>query len=331
MQRKFSIKFFNVIFSFMLIFNLAGLGTVFAQERADISVSDVELGLSISSNGNPIEPGSEVSLYDPINVHYDIKIPDNVEIKSGDKITLTIPEELKINSAINFEIKDANGNVIGTAKADPTSGKIVVEFNDYFETHTVDKNISLDVWTNWDIGNVKPGENVDLDFDGETINVDLGEEGQIDPTEKLTKWGWVDENDPTLIHWAVRVNFEGTKIENAVFEDFIGENQELIPESIQANLGKYNGTDYEWIADVEGNKIILTDTGFKIEYGDLETSSNVFYDTRATDDGKSDKYYNKATLTGDGVNEEVEPSTPQSGGNGNGGGNTTEPTEPTEP
>lgn len=143
-------------------------------------------------------------------------------------------------------------------------------------------------------------------------------------TLKLTKWGWADDNDPTLIHWVVRVNYEGKEIKNAVYTDFIGSNQILVSGTIEATLGTYDGSNnYIWDSNLDPSNIVEGVDGFSftVDYGDLTKSSVIYYDTRATDGGISSQYENKGKLIGSNINEvTVDVYTPETGGSGGGSG-----------
>ncbi|WP_239257069.1 LPXTG cell wall anchor domain-containing protein [Listeria ilorinensis] len=271
------------------------------------------------------QPKDEFGYYDNIQVHYQFSIPNDENVMAGDTMTIQLPEQLKLSGNVTFNVLDSEQNVVGQAQANRDTNQLTVTFSDYMETH---ENVHGDlyVWTEWNQSIIHGNETVDLNFPldkGMTVvPVIIDEEPQISPDEKLAKWGSVDVDDPTLIYWTVRVNFEGSPIDNAVYEDMIGADQELIPESIKVQLGTYD-PDGTWHGGVylPSSDITLTDTGFKVAFGTLTGSAKIDYRTRATDGGASSQYYNSGILTGENiVNKQTAVYTPYSGGGGSGTG-----------
>ncbi|EOL43103.1 LPXTG-domain-containing protein cell wall anchor domain [Enterococcus phoeniculicola] len=264
------------------------------------------------------------TLYDTMVAHYDFVIPDDVAIHNGDSMTISLPPELVISGSLGFAVTDDSGNIVGQATVDKESGKVVIVFTDYYETHPNDKKGSFNVYTQWNKENVTSNQDVEVNLGtgGSTIHID--EDPGVGSDEKLSKWGWVDDNDPTLIHWVVRVNFEGNEIQNAVYTDYIGANQLLVPGTANATLGYFDANNtFIWEDDLDSSKISEAADGlsFTVNYGTLEKSSVIYYDTKATDNGLSSQYENSGKLTGSNIEEvTISVYTPKTGGNGNGSG-----------
>jgi LPXTG-motif cell wall-anchored protein len=330
------LKVFRIMLSCLLIFSLISFTInkqqiIAATDYGNQFLNEVKL---YDSNGNEIQSGQSVSPYENMQVVYDWSIPNDIKLQKGDTMTFSLPKELTISSNISFDVLDENGNVIGTAKANPTTGEVVVTFTDYVENHENLKG-NISIWTQWNKEEIKGEENIGLEFpiNGDTINieVEVPSPTPVDPDTKLIKYGWVDADDPTLIYWIVKLNLNGENISNAKYEDVLGPNQNLIESSIHVSLGDYDLSDpnlpYTEKELVSKDKISINDNGFTVDFGELNSGAYVTYATKATDDGKSEQYTNKGILTGSNIEEVITSvNTPNSGGNGSGGG--TKPPEP---
>lgn len=277
-------------------------------------------------NGNP---KTNFGIYDNMQAHWDYNIPAGTAIKSGDTMSVNVPSVLTLQSDVTFDIKDAAGNVIGHAVADHTTGKVTITFTDYAaESAKNGISGSFNIWVHWNHSQVEEDTDVPIDWgtNGQTIHVDPDGNPTPDPNEVLYKWGTVDSNDPTLIHWTVRLNLTQEKIKNGVYTDFIGDNQQVVNGTVAAIHGSYNATftDFTKSSDVPADAISYdSDTQFHINIGDFSDTVLINYDSRATDGGQSSKYENAGQLTGDNIETHtVDIYTPDNGGGG--GGETTE-------
>ncbi|MFC0232463.1 Cna B-type domain-containing protein [Vagococcus entomophilus] len=282
-------------------------------------------------NGNP-QPS--FGIYDNMQAHWQYNIPAGTDIKTGDTMTVSVPSVFTLATDITFDIKDVSGNVIGHAKADHTTGKVTVTFTEYAEQYA--KNgISGDfkIWVHWDQSKVEQDTTVPVDWGiGGVTEIDINPANPSpDPSELLYKWGTVDANDPTLIHWTVRVNYAAQEIENGVYTDFVGPNQEMVKGSVAGIHGRYNadGTVFTPATDGEipaSSVVYDSPTQFHVNIGDFKDTVLINYDTKATDGGNSSKYENAGQFTGDNIQkQEVDLYTPDNGGGG--GGETTETVE----
>ncbi|MGO2676724.1 collagen binding domain-containing protein [Lactococcus lactis] len=229
---------------------------------------------------------------------------------------------MNLSKDITFEIKDEAGNIIGTAVANHLTGVVTVTFSKLVENATSDIKGSFSVWVNWDEQKVEENTRVVVDWkDGGTTEVNIGPATGPDKDEVLYKWGWVDENDSTLIHWQVRINYAKENIQKAIYTDIIGGNQNLVSGSISvANVTyssdgeNYNVDSYYPQASILENGV----NGFTVNLGDISNTIIVDYSTKATDGGLSQQYENRGELTGENIEKQVvEVHTPNNGGNGN--------------
>ncbi|MES5963042.1 VaFE repeat-containing surface-anchored protein [Bacillus cereus group sp. MG7w] len=117
--------------------------------------------------------------------------------------------------------------------------------------------------------------------------------------------GKADPRDEQIINWTIKMNGKMTSINNAVFTDFVGENHELIKDSVSVIRGKWGSQG--WIIDEKkvepGIQIKDRDSkgeqAFSISLGNLnEEGVQVTYQTKILDGFKAKKYHNRAQLEG---------------------------------
>ncbi len=116
----------------LLLSTLSGL-TVHTAE-----VTGAQVSTTISRGGVPLADGGSYSKWDNFQVSQAVTIPDSTTISAGDTLTLSLPDALRI-SAGTFEIKAADGSVVGTAAATGADNTLTVTFNDYFTSHKLNK------------------------------------------------------------------------------------------------------------------------------------------------------------------------------------------------
>ncbi|KRM07045.1 collagen adhesin [Liquorilactobacillus ghanensis DSM 18630] len=262
--------------------------------------------------------------YDDMQAYWHFNIPEGTKITAGDTMEVSIPDVFNLNTKLSFDIKDAGGNIIGKATADPNTRKVIITFTDYAAQESVNGiDGEFNLWVSWNKTKIDFDKDIPINWgtSSSTVHIDPGN-NQPDPTEKLVKWGWYDATDPTIIHWQTRINYAQKDINNAVYTDFVGENQKLIPSTISAEQVKYH-TDsdgYDVISKVDNSKIFQdSDTKFHINLGDINQTYVVDYETKATDNGASFHYENSAQLTGDNIEKEEQTVySPENGGGGDG-------------
>lgn len=271
-------------------------------------------------DGNPQD---EFGVFDNMLAHWEFVIPSGTELSSGDTMTFKIPDALTMQTIISFDVTDSAGNVIGHAVADSSTGEIVITFTDYAEQAAKNGVTGeFDIWVNWDRTQIEEDTLVTMDWGkGGTTEVTVTPGNDTpDSDEKLYKWGYVDPNDPTIIHWTVRVNFEEATIYNAVYKDTLDSKQELISGSITAYY--VSGWNSDWTPilgePLPTNMITEIDTNnFQVDFAELNRCVYIYYDSRTIDDGQSSTYNNYGELTGDNiVTEIVDVNTANNGGSG---------------
>ena len=219
--------------------------------------------------------------YSPFEVEYkDIQIPDNVPVNEGDKVTFDLPQEVKFQTSYEFDVHNPEKAVVGKATADATSNKVTTVFNDYFKTHPLNKSMSLKLDASW-TDKVVAGKPVNVNFNGTVVTANVGNEGVIGKDELITKWGFQDKEDPTVINWTARVNYAKRVLNYVSIIDEMSENQKLVDnyfeiksiESVDPWIDKGSAMDLV-------KSISKSDHGFTIEMDRLDYMIYINYKTK---------------------------------------------------
>ncbi|MBC8837912.1 peptidoglycan-binding protein, partial [Escherichia coli] len=80
------------------------------------------------------------------DVHYTWSIPNSTNVKAGDTMDFTLPSQLALATDLAFDVKDSNGQVVGTATVKRATNQVTLVFSDYVEKHSDIKG-ELDFWT----------------------------------------------------------------------------------------------------------------------------------------------------------------------------------------
>lgn len=219
--------------------------------------------------------------YSPFEVEYkDIQIPDDVPVNEGDKVTFDLPEEVKFQTSYEFDVHNPEKAVVGKATADATSNKVTTVFNDYFKTHPLNKSMSLKLDASW-TDKVVAGKPVNVNFNGTVVTANVGNEGVIGKDELITKWGFQDKEDPTVINWTARVNYAKRVLNYVSIIDEMSENQKLVDnyfeikniESLDPWIDKGSAMDLV-------KSISKSEHGFEIRMDRLDHMIYLYYKTK---------------------------------------------------
>lgn len=219
--------------------------------------------------------------YSPFEVEYkDIQIPDNVPVNEGDKVTFDLPEEVKFQTSYEFDVHNPEKAVVGKATADATSNKVTTVFNDYFKTHPLNKSMSLKLDASW-TDKVVPGKPVNINFNGTVVTANVGNEGVIGKDELISKWGFQDKEDPTVINWTARVNYAHRILNHVSIIDTMSDNQKLVDnyfeikniESLDPWVDKGSAMDLV-------KSISKSEHGFEIKMDRLDHMVYLYYKTK---------------------------------------------------
>lgn len=219
--------------------------------------------------------------YSPFEVEYkDIKIPDDVPVNEGDKVTFDLPEEVKFQTSYEFDVHNPDKAVVGKATADATTNKVTTVFNGYFKSHPLNKIMNLKLDASW-TDKVVSGKPVNVNFNGTVVSATIGKEQVIGKDELLAKWGSQDKDDPTVINWTARVNYAKRVLNYVTIIDEMSENQKLVDnyfeikniESVDPWIDKGSAMDLV-------KSISKSDRGFTIKMDRLDHMIYINYKTK---------------------------------------------------
>lgn len=248
-----------------------GNATEFVKNGGDIQVKNPEVMIE-QPEGN--------GRYTPFKVKYDVKIPDNIEVNEGDKITFDLPQEVKFQTSYEFDVHNPEKVVVGKATADATTNKVTTVFNDYFKAHPLNKSMNLELDASW-TDKVVPGKPVNVNFNGTVVTANVGTTQVIGKDELVTKWGSQDKDDPTVINWTARVNYAKRVLNYVTIIDEMSENQKLVDnyfeikniESLDPWIDKGSAMDLV-------KSISKKDHGFEITMDRLDHMIYLYYKTK---------------------------------------------------
>lgn len=197
----------------------SGNATEFTKNGSDIQVTNPEVVVD-QSNGT--------GKYQPFSVEYkNIEFPDDLTINEGDKVTFTLPEEVKFQTNFDFDVYNPEKQVVGKATTDTATNTVTTVFNNYFKDHPLNKQMSLKMDATW-TDKVESGKPVNVNFNGTVVTANIGKEQVIGKDELLAKWGSQDKDDPTVINWTARVNYAKRVLNYVTIIDEMSENQKLV-------------------------------------------------------------------------------------------------------
>lgn len=219
--------------------------------------------------------------YSPFEVEYkDIQIPDNVPVNEGDKVTFDLPQEVKFQTSYEFDVHNPEKAVVGKATADATTNKVTTVFNDYFKSHPLNKIMNLKLDASW-TDKVVSEKPVNINFNGTVVTANVGNEGVIGKDELISKWGFQDKEDPTVINWTARVNYAKRVLNYVSIIDEMSENQKLVDnyfeikniESLDPWIDKGSAMDLV-------KSISKSEHGFEIKMDRLDKMVYLYYKTK---------------------------------------------------
>lgn len=218
--------------------------------------------------------------YSPFEVEYkDIEFPDSMAINEGDKVVTELPKEIGLQTSFDFDVYN-NENIVGKANADAQARKITTTFNNYFQNNPLNKKMSLKFDAKWtDV--VTPGKPVSINFNGTVVTVNVGSEQVIGKDELISKWGFQDKEDPTVINWTARVNYAKRVLNYVSIIDTMSDNQKLVDdyfeikniESLDPWIDKGSAMDLV-------KSISKSEHGFEIKMDRLDHMVYLYYKTK---------------------------------------------------
>lgn len=255
--------------------------TVAETPVAPTTVTKQDTTITVENPNVTVEQPEGSGRYTPFKVKYeDVKIPDDITVNEGGKVTFDFPQEVKFQTSYEFDVHNPEKAVVGKATADATANKVTTVFNDYFKNHPLNKSMNLELDASW-ADKVVPGKPITVNFNGTLVTANVGKEGVIGKDELVTKWGEQDKEDPTVINWTARVNYAHRLLNNVAIIDTMSDNQKLVDnyfevkniESLDPWIDKGSAMDLV-------KSISKSEHGFEIKMDRLDHMIYLYYKTK---------------------------------------------------
>ena len=290
-----------IVFTGTIALALLTAPSVLANE-ADTVVTKQDTNITVQNPSVEVTT-SDDTIYADVDVKVnDIQIPDDISINKGDSITVGLPQELKLVNNYTFPVNNNEGTEVGTATANKDNNEVTTVFNDYFESHPLNKTFSLDIKTQWNVEKVSENQQVALDFNGRKVETTTGKTGIIGKDETLMKWGGEDAEHPGEIVWAMRVNYAKKDLVNVKVADTWDENQEYVKDSFKMVAVESNNPWKE--KESEATKIapVFNTNGFTWSADKLSDQLYISYRTKVIK--QAERYLNSVVLSADNFNSQ---------------------------
>ena len=291
----------SIVFTGTIALALLTAPSVLANE-ADTVVTKEDTNITVQNPSVEVTTSND-TIYADVDVKVnDIQIPDEITINKGDSITVGLPQELKLVNNYTFPVNNNEGTEVGTATANKDNNEVTTVFNDYFESHPLNKTFSLDIQTQWNVEKVKENQQVALDFNGRKVETTTGKAGVIGKDETLMKWGGEDAEHPGEIVWAMRVNYAKKDLVNVKVADTWDENQEYVKDSFKMVAVESNNPWKE--KESEATKIapVFHTNGFTWSADKLSDQLYISYRTKVIK--QAERYLNSVVLGADNFNSQ---------------------------
>ena len=291
----------SIVFTGTIALALLTAPSVLANE-ADTVVTKEDTNITVQNPSVEVTTSND-TIYADVDVKVnDIQIPDEITINKGDSITVGLPQELKLVNNYTFPVNNNEGTEVGTATANKDNNEVTTVFNDYFESHPLNKTFSLDIQTQWNVEKVKENQQVALDFNGRKVETTTGKAGVIGKDETLMKWGGEDAEHPGEIVWAMRVNYAKKDLVNVKVADTWDENQEYVKDSFKMVAVESNNPWKE--KESEATKItpVFHNNGFTWSADKLSDQLYISYRTKVIK--QAERYLNSVVLGADNFNSQ---------------------------
>ena len=291
----------SIVFTGTIALALLTAPSVLANE-SDTVVTKEDTNITVQNPSVEVTTSND-TIYADVDVKVnDIQIPDDISINKGDSITVGLPQELKLVNNYTFPVNNNEGTEVGTATADKDKNEVTTVFNDYFESHPLNKTFSLDIKTQWNVEKVSENKQVALDFNGRKVETTTGKAGVIGKDETLMKWGGEDSEHPGEIVWAMRVNYAKKDLVNVKVADTWDENQELVKDSFK--MVAVESTNPWKEKESEATKIapVFHTNGFTWSADKLSDNLYISYRTKVIK--QAERYLNSVVLSADGFNSQ---------------------------
>lgn len=301
---------------------------------AETIVTKTDKEITVTNPKVTVDQSDGAGKYNTFKVKYEnITIPDEISVNEGDKVVLTLPKQVKFQTSFDFDVKNPTNDVVGKAHANAESGELTTVFNNYFQNHPLNKQMSLTFDAQWS-NTVESGKPVSVNFNGTIVTANIAKEQEIGKDELVAKWGGQDKDDPTVINWTIRVNYARRVLNVVKILDTMSDNQKLVDDFLEV---KYVDSVDPWIEAGDAKELVKSmvknKNGFELTLNRLERMVYVNYKTKLTSPVKdSVNPTNKVTLTSEDITASSTIGVSLVGGRGDAvGENKPEPTEPEKP
>ena len=190
----------------------------------------------LTKDGNTLTNGSKVLTNEKLSASIYLAFPDSQTIQAGDTLTLSLPKELALNTALEFNVLEegqSNGQTVGKAVVDTAKKTVTVTFNDYFASHPLNKRVALHFDVKVDSEVVTKTSPIQFKLGNTDFSLNYektaGEAGDYE-----MKYGYQDKSDPTIIKWRILLNARQDMLRGMVIKDQFGDGLTLVEGSLRA-------------------------------------------------------------------------------------------------
>lgn len=293
------------------------------------SVSAAEVPVS---NSTVVMTGGKDRWYS-VNVNMTSRFSNEQNIVAGDTVTYTLPAELGLKTVYEFDVTGPDGQVIGHAVANPGTKTIQVTFNDYFETHKLDKSMFLTLRVEWDTTVVPGGGTYTLNIggaNGNTSTVTIEDDALPDKNEVLVQYGNQDTENPDQVNYDARVNYRKDELTNVEVTVKPEENQEIIGVKNVRLLSDYK--PFTVVRDLTEDEYTWDKDKITIKQPLLKDEMITFsYATRIVKPVTDKKVHSVVALKSDNLQWDYNAEVYLVSGSGHGLGDKETPVDPVEP
>ena len=293
------------------------------------SVSAAEVPVS---NSTVVMTGGKDRWYS-VDVNMTSRFSNEQNIVAGDTVTYTLPAELGLKTVYEFDVTGPDGQVIGHAVANPGTKTIQVTFNDYFETHKLDKSMFLTLRVEWDTSVVPGGGTYTLNIGGANGNastVTIEDDAMPDKNEVLVQYGNQDTENPDQVNYDARVNYRKDELTNVEVTVKPEENQEIIGVKNVRLLSDYK--PFTVVRDLTEDEYTWDKDKITIKQPLLKDEMITFsYATRIVKPVTDKKVHSVVALKSDNLQWDYNAEVYLVSGSGHGLGDKETPVDPVEP
>ena len=190
----------------------------------------------LTKDGNTLTNGSKVLTNEKLSASIYLAFPDSQTIQTGDTLTLSLPKELALYTALEFNVLEegqSNGQTVGKAVVDTAKKTVTVTFNDYFASHPLNKRVALHFDVKVDSEEVTKTSPIQFKLGNTDFSLNYektaGEAGDYE-----MKYGYQDKSDPTIIKWRILLNARQDMLRGMVIKDQFGDGLTLVEGSLRA-------------------------------------------------------------------------------------------------